>query len=49
MACKVNADFRCVQYFDGVTSIEETSFHTGMNRGELEKIIKAFPDDVSGI
>jgi len=41
------ADSRCVQYFDGVTAVEEMSFHTGMNRGELEKVIKAFPEDVS--
>lgn len=37
---------RCVQYFDGVTTFEEITYRTGLQRKELEKILQLYNGDV---
>ncbi|TYJ54856.1 hypothetical protein B9479_004447 [Cryptococcus floricola] len=36
----------CVQYFDGVTTFEEITYRTGLQRKELEKILQLYSGDV---
>ncbi|KAK4688354.1 nitrogen permease regulator 3, partial [Tremellales sp. Uapishka_1] len=36
----------CVQYLDGVTTFEEITYRTGLQRRELDKILQLYKDDL---
>lgn len=38
---------RCVQYFDGVAPFEEIAYRAGLQRRELDWILRLYKEDVS--